>query len=91
MAGPDGLNDEKEIDGWVKEEKSLGSGGFGTVSLWVHKVRLKMVILLLSFPRVVDLRGSKMLPDLEIRSRSIKTTGTIQHDSDHFIVTNFCR
>ena len=38
MAGPDGLNDDKEIDGWVKEEKSLGSGGFGTVSLWVHKV-----------------------------------------------------
>ena len=41
MAGPDGK--EEDIDGWVKEEKSLGSGGFGTVSLWVHKVHLSVV------------------------------------------------
>ena len=72
MAGPDGLNDDKEIDGWVKEEKSLGSGGFGTVSLWVHKVRLKTNKLLLPFYRadghmIQDLE-CKMFADLETRT-----------------------
>ena len=46
MAGPDG-KEEKEIDGWVKEEKSLGTGGFGTVSLWVHKVARPFIVLYL--------------------------------------------
>ena len=39
MAGPDGSEDTKDRSGWVKENKCLGSGGFGTVALWHHKVR----------------------------------------------------
>ncbi len=38
MAGPDGFGEEKEIDGWVKKDKSLGAGGFGIVSLWQNQV-----------------------------------------------------